>query len=118
MWWGRKPDLSHIRLFGSQAYVHIPDVKRSKLDHKARKLTFVGYSLEHKGYRFVDLETDEITISRDVRFIEDKEETSEEVNIESLLEEPSETSNDQTVKDDSNDEFTDAGTDIQTTKEQ
>lgn len=83
LWWGRKPDLSHIRVFGSQAYVHVPDTKRKKLDSKARKLTFVGYAMEQKAYRFVDLETDRITVSRDARFIEmDNGSTSVEVSAE------------------------------------
>lgn len=70
LWWGRKPDLSNLRVFGAEAFVHIPDTKRSKLESKARKLTFVGYSMEHKGYRFLDRDTDRIIVSRDARFIE------------------------------------------------
>lgn len=70
LWWGRKPDLKHLRVFGSEAYVHIPDSKRTKMDSKAKKLVFVGYAMEHKGYRFVDPETDVITVSRDAKFIE------------------------------------------------
>ena len=70
LWWGRKPDLKHLRVYGSEAYVHVPNVKRGKLDSKARKLVFVGYAIEQKAYRFVDLETGKITISRDARFIE------------------------------------------------
>ena len=70
LWWGKKPDLQHLRVFGSEAFVHIPDSKRTKMDSKAKKLVFVGYSMEHKGYRFVDPETDVITVSRDAKFIE------------------------------------------------
>lgn len=53
LWWGRKPDLGHIRIFGSEAFVHVPDSKRGKLDSKARKLKFVGYCMDQKGYRFL-----------------------------------------------------------------
>lgn len=70
LWWGRKPDLAHLRVFGSPAYVHVPDTKRKKLDNKATRLTFIGYAMEQKAYRFVDLDTDIITVSRDARFIE------------------------------------------------
>lgn len=70
LWWGKKPDLGHLRVFGSQAYVHVPDTKRKKMDSKATKLTFIGYAIEQKGYRFVDLESNLITVSRDARFIE------------------------------------------------
>lgn len=70
LWSGSKPDLSHIKVFGSSAYVQIPASKRSKLDQKAVKLIFVGYSDEHKGYRFLDPETNRVAISRDARFME------------------------------------------------
>lgn len=76
-WWGKKPDYSSIRVFGSKAYVHIPDEKRRKLDAKARKLVFVGYAEGRKAWRFLDTETNRITVSRDAKFLEsscDKEE--------------------------------------------
>ena len=31
-YYGKKPDLSHVRIFGSNAYMHIPNEKRLKLD--------------------------------------------------------------------------------------
>jgi transposase InsO family protein len=43
---GRKPDLSHLKVFGCIAYVHVPDELRTKLDPKAEKCVFIGYSLE------------------------------------------------------------------------
>ena len=43
---GKKPDLSHLKVFGCLAYVHIPDELRFKLDPKAKKCVFIGYSLE------------------------------------------------------------------------
>ena len=42
---GRKPDISHRKLFGYIAYVHIPDERRTKLDPKVEKCIFIGYSL-------------------------------------------------------------------------
>ena len=51
-YFARKPDLSHTRIFGAIAYVHIPDEKRQKLDPKSEKFILVGYSLEQKGYKF------------------------------------------------------------------
>lgn len=70
VWFGKKPSLSYLRVFGSPAYVHIPDIKRSKLDGKAQRLLFVGYCDDRKAYRFLDPKTNGITISRDARFIE------------------------------------------------
>ena len=42
----RKPDISHLKIFGCIAYVHVPDKLRSKLDPKAEKFIFMGYSLQ------------------------------------------------------------------------
>ena len=48
-WYGRKPDLSHLRVFGCMAYAYIPDSNRKgKLSKKAEKLRFIGYSLQTK----------------------------------------------------------------------
>ena len=69
-WYQRKPDLSHLRVFGCVAYAHIPDCQRRKLDKKAEKLRFVGYSLNSKGYRLVNEKTTKVVISRDVVFNE------------------------------------------------
>jgi hypothetical protein len=42
----KKPDVSHLKVFGCIAYVHVPDEKRSILDPKADKCIFIGYSLK------------------------------------------------------------------------
>ena len=53
------------------AYVHIPDDERRKLDKKAEKMRFVGYSLTSKGYRLFDETERKIFIRKDVEFNED-----------------------------------------------
>jgi len=67
---GKKPDVSHLRVFGCIAYVHVPDEKRSKLDPKAEKCIFIGYSSEQKGYRCFNPSTRKWQVSRDVVFDE------------------------------------------------
>ena len=69
-WSGRKPDLSHLRIFGCVCYVHILSELRSKLDANSGKYLFVGYSLEQKGYRCYNPITKELRVSRDVVFDE------------------------------------------------
>ena len=66
--YGKKPDLSHVRIFGSIAYVHIPDEKRQKLNPKSEKCILVGYSLEQKGYKCFNPSTKKVRVSRDVVF--------------------------------------------------
>ena len=43
-WYQRRPDLSHLRVFGCVAYAYIPDCQRNKLVKKAEKFRFVGNS--------------------------------------------------------------------------
>ena len=69
-WYGRKPDVSHFRVFGCMAYAHVPDCERRKLDTKSRKMRFVGYSLTSKGYRLYDETNRKLYIRRDVEFNE------------------------------------------------
>lgn len=42
-WYGKKPDVSHMKVFGCVAYAHVPDTERKKLDKKAVKVHFLGY---------------------------------------------------------------------------
>lgn len=43
MWYGSKPTLSNIKIFGCRAYIHIPKEKRSKFDDKSVVGILVGY---------------------------------------------------------------------------
>ena len=72
-WTGQKPDLAHIRVFGSTAYAHQPAEKRQKLDARAIKLKMIGYAPHSKGYKLWDSKTRRIHISRDVTFDENGE---------------------------------------------
>ena len=49
----------------------MPVQQRRKLDDKAVKCVFVGYSSESKGYRLYHPQTKRILVSRDVVFVED-----------------------------------------------
>ena len=60
--------LSHVRILGLIAYVHIPDEKRKKLDPKSEKCILVEYSLEQKGYKCFNPSTQKVRVSRDVIF--------------------------------------------------
>ena len=66
---GRRPDISHLRVFGCVSYVHVPDGQWRKLDAKARKSIFVGYPPGVKGYKLYDLEK-KFVVSRDFQFFE------------------------------------------------
>ena len=61
-WNGEKPNIGHLKVFGCTQ----PDTQGQKLDKKAVKLRFVGYSIQSKGYRLVDKKTSQVYICRDV----------------------------------------------------
>jgi hypothetical protein len=45
VWSGKNPLVSHLKIFGCDAFVHIPKEKRSKLDKKEGKFIFIGYKV-------------------------------------------------------------------------
>ena len=73
-WHGKKPMVNHLRVFGCDAYAHVPKDERSKFDSKARKCVLVGYGQETKGYRLYDPIRQKILHSRDIKFNEDEKE--------------------------------------------
>ena len=73
VWTGKKPSLEHLRVFGCNAYLHVPKENRSKLDNKDEKCIFIGYKYGMKGYKLWNLETKKILYSQDVVFIEVKD---------------------------------------------
>lgn len=70
MWTGKKPDLRHMRVFGSDAYVYVPKQKLTKFDPRAKTLILVGYDSESSNYRCYDPVTKVVSISRHVAFNE------------------------------------------------
>ena len=60
-------------MFDSLCFVHIPQVKRDKLDKKAIPGIFVGYNLVSKAYKVYHPQTKKISITRDVHFNEDEQ---------------------------------------------
>jgi hypothetical protein len=52
-WIGRKPDVSHLRVFGCKAFAHILNEKRSKLGSKSMPCVFLGYCEGTKAYHLM-----------------------------------------------------------------
>jgi hypothetical protein len=74
VWSGRKPDVSHLRVFGCKTFAHVPDEKRTKLESKSMPCVFLGYYEGTKAYRLMCVETKRIIKSRDDVFIEGSKE--------------------------------------------
>lgn len=88
VWTGKKPDVSHLRVFGCSAYAHIPRDERGKLDSKTRKCWMMGYGTTTKGYRLYDQNRSRVFYSRDVQFNEQGTGSQEELTSDSEPEEP------------------------------
>ncbi|KAL0892790.1 hypothetical protein ABMA27_014491 [Loxostege sticticalis] len=50
LWRGKKPKISHLKIIGSECYVHVPKQLRKKMGKKAIKGTLIGYE-DDDGYR-------------------------------------------------------------------
>ena len=68
--YGYKPKVSHLRVFGCKAFAHIPKDERRKLDAKSIKCIFIGYCDNQKAYKLFDPSTHRLLASRDVVFHE------------------------------------------------
>lgn len=72
VWFGKKASVDHLKVFGTECFVHIPKEKRQKLDKKAYKGYLIGYTENIKGYRIWIPELKDIVVSRDVLFKEER----------------------------------------------
>jgi transposase InsO family protein len=69
-WFGRKPNVSHFRIFGTTAYVLVPSHQRDKLDATGKRVIFVGYGPSDKLYRVYDNDRITVDVVRDIKFEE------------------------------------------------
>lgn len=65
-----KPIVSHLKVFGSKAFSHVPKEDTKKLDSKAIKCIFFGYYTEFTAYKLFNPSTHKVFASRDVVFHE------------------------------------------------
>ncbi|KAF1318037.1 Integrase catalytic core protein, partial [Globisporangium splendens] len=96
--YGRRPNMKNLKVFGALGYAHIPKEKRKKLDAKAFKCRFLGYSETSKGYRVFHVATGLVHIVRTVKFMETSRPDLQQLSIESDSDDESETE-DQEVHD-------------------
>lgn len=72
IWTSKIPNLSHLKIFGCKAMVHVPKANRRKWDAKSEEYIFVGYCDETKGYRLLHPISKKLVKSRDVVFLENQ----------------------------------------------
>jgi hypothetical protein len=71
MFTGKKPEVSHLKIFGCPVFIHITKEKRNKLEPSEKKGIFVGYYEVSKAFRIYIPGHRHIEISRDVTFDEE-----------------------------------------------
>ncbi|GAU50483.1 hypothetical protein TSUD_409690 [Trifolium subterraneum] len=64
-WNGKKPMVSHLKVFGALCYSHIPDQKRTKLQDKSKQMILVGYH-PTGAYRLYDPLNKKVKLGRDI----------------------------------------------------
>ncbi|CAK5267338.1 unnamed protein product [Mycena citricolor] len=70
LWFKAKPDVSHLRVWGCLAYVHVQRDKRGPSGHHVQKCIFVGYPAGYKGWLFFNPETRKLVIAERAVFDE------------------------------------------------
>lgn len=72
-WYGNKPSLNFLKVFGCLNFTLVPHRRRDRLDEKVILRIFIWYSLNSNACEINQPKNDKIIISRDVYFIEDEE---------------------------------------------
>jgi hypothetical protein len=63
LWHRKKPDVSHLRVWGCTAYVHIQKDKRTGIGSHMEKCVFIGDPDGYKGWMFYNPTTKRTVIS-------------------------------------------------------
>ena len=99
LFYGKRPDVSRMRIFGAKAYALVPKELRRKLDNHSELGRFVGYPETTKGYKIL-LPSGKVIVSADVVFVESdsfglpvpaRQETSDESDVDIVDESPDST---------------------------
>ena len=57
-WYGKKPPVHFLKVFGCVAYIKRLRPHLTKLDDRGQKVVFIGYQSGSKAYRFYDPTTE------------------------------------------------------------
>lgn len=70
LYFGVKPDVGNLRIFGQYAVVHVPKAKRvSKWESAGKIYRFIGYGDRYNTYRFYDEFMPRVFVSCDAKFL-------------------------------------------------
>ncbi|CAI7817026.1 unnamed protein product [Closterium sp. NIES-54] len=69
-WYGSAPAVNMLRAYDCMVVFHVPKEKRGKLEASGRWGVHLGLAKDHKGWLIWDLTRQQLTVSRDVKFLE------------------------------------------------
>ncbi|CAI7930345.1 unnamed protein product, partial [Closterium sp. NIES-54] len=69
-WYGSAPAVNMLRAYGCMVVFHVPKEKRGKLEASGRWRVHLGLAKDLKGWLIWDLTRQQLTVSRDVKFLE------------------------------------------------
>jgi hypothetical protein len=71
-YFGRRPDVTNLRIFGCEALAYVEKGKRSKLQPKVERTIYLGISPDHSHdtYKLLKISNNEIIYRRNVYFNE------------------------------------------------
>ncbi|CAI7799807.1 unnamed protein product [Closterium sp. NIES-53] len=69
-WYGSAPVVNMLRAYGCMVVFHVPKEKRGKLEASGKWGVHLGLAKDHKGWLIWDLTRQQLTVSRDVKFLE------------------------------------------------
>ncbi|CAI7742505.1 unnamed protein product [Closterium sp. NIES-53] len=69
-WYGSAPAVNMLRAYGCMVVFHVPKEKRGKLEASGRWGVHLGIAKDHKGWLVWDSTSQQLTVSRDVKFLE------------------------------------------------
>ena len=69
---GKRPDISHLRIFGSPVYIHVTKDARKKLEPTAEVGIFVGYTDMPHNYCVYFPDSRKNVVRQDIKFHEEK----------------------------------------------
>jgi hypothetical protein len=70
LWFNKAPDVSHFRVWGCTAYVHVQKDKRTGIGAHMEKAIFIGYPTGFKGWKFWNPTTQKVIICQKAEFDE------------------------------------------------
>jgi hypothetical protein len=72
LFFGKKPEVGHLRIFGCITFSYVPSEKRTKLEPTTERGIFVGYSETSKAFRIYLPSLRKTVLRRNVIFEEDR----------------------------------------------